>query len=125
MEPNVPRRELSTKLKLCGEALSRWSSRKFKRFAKIIQAFAEQLKIHHDCEDQSNIGAIKGLQQQLNSLLNHESIKWQQWAKRHWYREGECNTHFFHACANQKRKKNCIKKYKWKETYLWKTNLKS
>lgn len=31
-------------------------------------------------------------------------------AKRHWYWAGDHNTHFFDACANQRRKKNFIKK---------------
>lgn len=45
-------------------------------------------------------------------MLEQVNLTWKQQTKRHWYRyrEGDHNTHYFHACTNHRRKKNFIKK---------------
>ncbi|XP_042974742.1 uncharacterized protein LOC122306380 [Carya illinoinensis] len=45
----------------------------------------------------------------MNVLLEKEDLRWKQRAKRNWYKHGDRNTKYFHACANQRRKRNCIK----------------
>lgn len=52
---------------------------------------------------------IKRLKRELGLLLEKEDLRWKQRAKKHWLKNGDKNTKFFHACANQKRKKNIIK----------------
>lgn len=48
-----------------------------------------------------------------------EDIRWRQRAKRHWYKDGDQNTKFFHAWANQRRKSNSIKKLNDAEGNCW------
>jgi hypothetical protein len=42
--------------------------------------------------------------------MEMEDIRWRQRSKRHGYKDGDQNTKFFHAWANQRRKFNSIKK---------------
>lgn len=52
---------------------------------------------------------ILNLQKELHVLMEQEILKWKQRAKKHWYKNGDRNTRFFHACANQRRHKNHIR----------------
>lgn len=42
--------------------------------------------------------------------MDQDDLKWKQRAIRHWYKNGDRNTKYFHTCANQRRAKNFMKK---------------
>lgn len=50
------------------------------------------------------------LQAEINLLQNQEDIHWRQRGKMDWLKMGDCNTKYFHACANRRRKTNKITK---------------
>lgn len=52
---------------------------------------------------------INLLQQELNTNMEQEDLRWKQRAKRTWYKLEDRNTNFFHTCATQRRKQNSIK----------------
>lgn len=77
-----------------------------------IQWLIDELKASLDNEASAFVGDIKSVQGKLNHLHNQENMKWQQRAKKHWVRKGDCNNHFFHVCPNHRWKKNTISKIK-------------
>lgn len=67
-----------------------------------IQQLTDELKASLDNEASAFVGDIKSVQGKLNHLHYQENMNWQQRAKKHWLREGDCNTHFFYACPNHR-----------------------
>jgi hypothetical protein len=51
---------------------------------------------------------IVTLRSEINTLLEQEDLWWMQRSKEAWLKDGDKNTKYFHACANQKRRKSCI-----------------
>ncbi|KAL9680585.1 hypothetical protein QQ045_018466 [Rhodiola kirilowii] len=52
------------------------------------------------------------LSEQLDQWLLREEVLWLQRSRISWLKSGDRNTKFFHACANQRHKKNRIKELK-------------
>ncbi|XP_042939571.1 uncharacterized protein LOC122274613 [Carya illinoinensis] len=52
---------------------------------------------------------IKGLQSEVDVMLEEEEIKWRQRSKQLWLKEGDKNSKYFHKCATQRRQWNEIK----------------
>ena len=51
-------------------------------------------------EGPENNDEIKKLNGEIKVLLEHEDLRWKQWAKQNWYKNGDRNTQYFHAWAN-------------------------
>jgi hypothetical protein len=47
---------------------------------------------------------------EVNDLIEIEDLKWRQRAKQAWLQQEDKNSKYFHACVNQRRKVNEIKK---------------
>lgn len=62
---------------------------------------------------------IRKTQGEINQALEMEDIKWKQQAKRNWYRQGDRNTQFFHAWANQRRRSNFLSSIKDLSGVVW------
>jgi len=56
----------------------------------------------------SDMDHLNSLQEEVNNLIEMEDLKWKQRAKQNWLQHGDRNSKFFHACVNQRRKKNLI-----------------
>lgn len=68
-----------------------------------------------------NLQKIKQLQQEVHLILEQEDLKWRKRSKENWLKNGDRNTKYFHACANQKRKKSCIDKMSEGQGRVWST----
>jgi hypothetical protein len=64
----------------------------------VLQGEGEALDMDH----------LNSLQDEVNNLIEMEDLKWKQQAKQNWFQHGDRNSKFFHACVNQRRKKNLI-----------------
>ena len=51
---------------------------------------------------------ISVVRKELNELHIREEIMWNQWSRVLWLQNGDRNTKFFHASANQRQRKNRI-----------------
>lgn len=110
------------KLDICKDELQAWSRAKFGPFGVVgrrIKALIKQLETQQKKEHPGNQEHIRTIQEELNHLLEIEDIWWKQRAKRNWYRQGDKNTQYFHAWANQRRRKSHISKIQDLEGAVW------
>ena len=102
----------SEKLKRLKKTLISWNKNHFGNiFQNIRQAENVVVDAEMRCEMDDSVMALENLnvvRGKLNHLLQQEEVFWKQRAKVKWIQEGDRNTNFFHAYANQKRKKGRI-----------------
>jgi len=65
------------------------------------------------------LATICQLQGELNKLLEMEDVKWRQRGKRSWFKDGDRNTQYFHAWANQRQRTNFIGSIRELDGHLW------
>lgn len=75
---------------------------------KAIKEKTEQIKLLQEAKGPEQMMEIKSRQKELEVLFYQENLRWKHRAKKHSFKEGDRNTKFFHACANQRRRKNAI-----------------
>jgi hypothetical protein len=61
-----------------------------------------ELEVLQRSESPENSDAIKNAQGEIEKLLEQEDLRWKQRAKQNWYKNGDQNTQYFHAWANQR-----------------------
>ncbi|XP_042972799.1 uncharacterized protein LOC122304606 [Carya illinoinensis] len=101
---------LMQKLKRGMSTLQRWSKGKAPLSDSYLQAKLQWLYFLQQSMPAASIGEIHQLQREINGLLESINVKWQQRAKEHWLQKGDRNSRYFHSCATQRKKRNCIVK---------------
>ncbi|KAL0445553.1 UNVERIFIED_CONTAM: hypothetical protein Slati_1683200 [Sesamum latifolium] len=61
---------------------------------------------------------MEELKSELEEWLARQELLWKQRSKAYWLQEGDRNTTFFHARANERRRRNSIKALKTEEGAL-------
>lgn len=78
-----------------------------------IRKFKELRKLRVDLmrqSDQNHIQSnIQEIDKKLDHLLEMEEVHWKVRSRNNWLVNGDRNTGYFHACANERRKRNVIK----------------
>jgi ribonuclease HI len=108
------------RLSHCQSQLTRWSDKKFSHTDRVLKDKTKKLEEMQRYDEEKNWPAIKILQGEIDSILEHEDVKWKQRAKQSWYNHGDRNTSFFHAWASHRRKVNKIEKIIDEDGREWK-----
>ncbi|CAJ2636477.1 unnamed protein product [Trifolium pratense] len=99
---------LTQKLNNCATSLTKWSAANCQQTRKEIEKYRRKLEVVRAHVDATNLHYYNELRQRLDFLLVKDDMFWRQRAKTFWYREGDLNTHYFHATATTRKNKNRI-----------------
>jgi endonuclease/exonuclease/phosphatase family metal-dependent hydrolase len=116
----VPNENTRAKLAQCRTSLLRWSKGKHGSNAALIKQKTKELELLQRYEGPENCEEIKNLNGEIEKLLEQEDLRWKQRAKQNWYKNGDRNTQYFHAWANQRRRLNRIQKVRDTNGREWK-----
>ena len=105
-----PNEDALSKLSECRISLRKWSKGILGDSATQIKRKTLEVEELQRNEGPENSEAIKSLNAEIELLLEKEDLYWKQRAKQNWYKEGDQNTQYFHAWANQRRRTNRIQR---------------
>jgi hypothetical protein len=94
----------------CQTKLSHWSDKKYHDVERVLKEKSKKLEELQRYDEGANWPAIKILKGEIDSILEHEDVKWKQRAKQNWFTHGDRNTPYYHAWASHRRKVNKIEK---------------
>jgi hypothetical protein len=107
-----PWQQVEQKLARCKKGIARWQRETKGAGKNNISNLKKKLDMVQGWEDKRSGPEAQKIKKEINSLLDQDDLKWRQRAKVDWLKLGDRNTKFFHACANQRRKANQIRKIK-------------
>ncbi|XP_042942921.1 uncharacterized protein LOC122277107 [Carya illinoinensis] len=90
-------------------ALQQWSRKNKRGGERELGVLIARLKQLQQFECKQNVAKIRKVQEEISLLLEKKDLRWRQRAKFNWYKHGDKNTKYFHACTNQRRKRHTIK----------------
>jgi hypothetical protein len=94
------------KIQRCRKVIKQWVRKTKPLTEKCIQEKTAALAKLQEAADPLNVQVEKELKKEIHDMLEQEDLKWRQWAKEAWLRDGDHNTKYFHACATQRQQRN-------------------
>lgn len=88
--------------------LKRWVRKSVPSNEVLIQEKMRELERIQVAANPVDLHVVIRLKDELHGLLEQEDTKWRQRSKKAWLGDGDRNTKYFHACANQRRSRNMI-----------------
>lgn len=92
--------QIQLKLDMCSSELVKWYAKKKKLPYEELNEKMLRLELLQ-AQNIPNVSAIRNLVEEISLWLEKEDLRWRQRAKKDWYKLGDQNTKFFHACASQ------------------------
>ena len=104
-----PEFKITDRIKSCQIHLQNWNWNVFGNVHQVLRQKKERLQLL-EARDSLNEDAeeIQRVKKEINEVLMREEIMWNQRSRALWIKWGDRNTRFFHATANQRRRKNSI-----------------
>jgi hypothetical protein len=93
------------KIQRCQKVIKQWVKMSKPLTEKHIGEKMKKLAKLQEDADPDNGHEEKELREEINVM---EELKWRQRAKENWLRDGDRNTKYFHACTNQRQRRNRV-----------------
>ena len=117
-------KNMKGKLEECLNGLLRWRKKELGAAEKVLNKKTQQLELLQLETVESEKEKIRGLQKELQALLEKVETKWKQKSNKAWLKEGDKTTKYFHICTTQRKYRNAIDNIIDKHGYLWESNEK-
>jgi endonuclease/exonuclease/phosphatase family metal-dependent hydrolase len=96
------------KLLGCKKSLKQWVRKNSDAVEDKIKRKEQELKVIQLHDNGAQMEEERQIEEELDSLLEQEELKWQQRAKVNWLQHGDRNSKYFHAAATQKNRRSRI-----------------
>jgi hypothetical protein len=107
------RTSLAGKLAFVHDQLHKWDRSILQKSKKSIRKAQRNLeKISREPLTDENIEEQRMIAKEIEDMLEKEEIHWAQRSRINWLQHGDKNTSYFHHFANERKKRNRIKKLK-------------
>ena len=114
-------RSVKEKLNNSKRNLKQWQRVNGRHIGQEIKTLSEQLLEAQAGKEDVDSVLIQKLHAELITKQKEEDLYWRQRAKENWIKDGDQNTRFFHASANQKKKASVITAIKDEQGRNWET----
>jgi hypothetical protein len=102
---------MKEKLEVCSKGLLRWRRKNRGESKNALKEKTQQLEFLQRERAEPEMERIRGLQKELQDLLEKEEIKWKQKSKKAWLKEGDKNTKYFSRLCDPKKIQKCHLQY--------------
>jgi ribonuclease HI len=96
------------KLLGCKRSLKNWVRENSDSVEDKIKRKEQELQVIQSHDNGVQMEEERQIEEELDSLLEQEDLKWQQRAKVNWLQHGDRNSKYFHAAATQKNRRSKI-----------------
>ncbi|OMP02012.1 reverse transcriptase [Corchorus capsularis] len=100
--------DIVKKIKACGTVLEDCNQTTFGNLQANIAKKKKEFGSLYVMGASGNHVDLDNCNRELNKLLHQEELLWRQRSKKHWLKEGDKNTRFFHAVASSRKQKKQI-----------------
>ncbi|XP_038719958.1 uncharacterized protein LOC120012588 [Tripterygium wilfordii] len=99
--------------------LLRWVAKVREESKNQEETLLNELAVQIQKEDEFNQVDLARIRSSLEGIRDEKEAVLRHQAKQIWLKEGDKNTRYFHACVNNRRKKNGIEKIRDSDGFVW------